>query len=672
MAIKKHLFLFVLFFCGQFALSQYISVDENYTAQQLVENILFSNSCSGTVSNVSVSGGNFGTSEQSWGYFNANGSSFPFQDGIILSTGKIQNAIGPNSSLSDDNANGWGGDNDLNQALNISNSINATTLEFDFIPSANKISFDYIFSSEEYHGTATCTYSDGFAFLLKEVGTSSYQNLALIPNTNIPVKVTTVHPEIPNGCAAQNEEYFDAFNGTNHPTNYNGQTVVLTAKANVIPGNTYHIKLVIADEANYRYDSAIFLLGGSFAYEVDLGENRTFANENPICYNENFMLDASVVSGATYQWYFNGISIAGATNSTLSFNPPYSPAQNGEYAVVIDQGTTCEKTGNIFLDFSENIQSNQTTFSFCDTDSEQDGYTTFSAADITTIITNAFPTINSNYTLQLFENPNGGEPITLPYTNTTAHTQLLYAQVTNANCFAPNAFPITLEINAFVVENKIINTCNNSPVVLEAVTANSYLWNTGETSQNITVDVAGSYSVTVTNNNNCSTVQQFTVINSEIATIDAIIVNDFSANNTAEVLVSGSGAYNFSLDGINYQESAIFTNLEEGEYTVFVKDKKGCGTVSKNFYVLDYPKYFTPNGDGINDFWTIKNLKKRGFLAVKIYIFDRYGKLIKEIKSNEAGWNGTFNGYNLPATDYWFVLELNNERTVKGHFSLIR
>lgn len=175
--------LFYILFCligitDTFA--QYISVDETYTAQQLVENVLFSNACT-TVSNVTVSGGNFGTGEQSFGYFNANSSSFPFADGVILSTGKIANAVGPNTSLSDDDATGWNGDIDLNQALGISNSINATVLEFDFVASSSKISFDYIFASEEYHGTAPCQYSDGFAFLLREVGTSAYQNLALIP-----------------------------------------------------------------------------------------------------------------------------------------------------------------------------------------------------------------------------------------------------------------------------------------------------------------------------------------------------------------------------------------------------------------------------------------------------------------------------------------------------------
>ena len=228
MLFKKYFLVLVLIYST--ASAQYITTDETYTPLQLIENVLINSGCA-SVSNVAISGGNFTTGENSWGYFSANGSSFPFSEGIILSTGKITNAKGPNDFVSDDGGNmEWTGDTDLNTTLNISNSLNATVLEFDFVPLGNQISFDYIFSSEEYHGNATCTYSDGFAFLLREVGNPTYQNLALIPNTTIPVKVTSVHPDIPGACGAQNEQYFDAFNGSNHPTNFNGQTKVLTAR----------------------------------------------------------------------------------------------------------------------------------------------------------------------------------------------------------------------------------------------------------------------------------------------------------------------------------------------------------------------------------------------------------------------------------------------------------
>src|SRR6218665_880581 len=188
MLFKKFYLLLVLTFGT--ASAQYISTDESRTPLQLIEDVLINSGCA-SVMNVSVSGGNFASGEKSWGYFNANGSAFPFTEGVVLSTGKVINTVGPNTFISDDGGGmGWNGDNDLNQALGLSNTFNATILEFDFVPIGNQISFDYIFSSEQYLSNPTsnqCSYTDGFVFLLKEAGSSSYDNLAVIPNTTIPV-----------------------------------------------------------------------------------------------------------------------------------------------------------------------------------------------------------------------------------------------------------------------------------------------------------------------------------------------------------------------------------------------------------------------------------------------------------------------------------------------------
>ena len=160
MKVKHIIYIFAIL-QWQFGISQYIAVDNTYTAENLVKQVLFDNSC-GNVTNVSVSGGNWGNGQQSWGRFDANGSSFPFQDGIILSTGKIDSAVGPNTYIVSDDAPGWGGDSDLNQALGISNTFNATVLEFDFTPVTNNVSFDFILSSEQYLSNPTqnqCNYT---------------------------------------------------------------------------------------------------------------------------------------------------------------------------------------------------------------------------------------------------------------------------------------------------------------------------------------------------------------------------------------------------------------------------------------------------------------------------------------------------------------------------------
>ncbi len=667
MLFKKYYLLLGLIFST--ASAQYITTDESRTPLQLIEDVLLNSGCA-SISNVSVSGGNFTSGEKSWGYFNGVGTSFPFEEGVILSTGKIINARGPNDFISDDGGGmGWGGDNDLNQALNINNSLNATVLEFDFIPVGNHISFDYIFSSEEYHGTATCTYSDGFAFLLKEIGSPTYQNLALIPNTNIPVKVTTVHPTIPGGCPAQNEQYFDAFNGLEHPTNFNGQTKVLTAKANVTPGQTYHIKLVIADEGNYRYDSAIFLKGSSFSTGIDLGADRTFANQNPICSNESITLNGATTGVLSYQWYFDGNPIPGETNSTLTLNPPYNSTQNGTYSVTLTFSPTCISTSEIDLDFAPELTIGQTSYTFCDTDAVQDGITTVTLSDI---VPTLFLNLPSNYQVNFYNSPTSTTPLSNSFLLTTPYQQTIYAKISNNNCY--NGIPVILNINTFnnTITDENVAICSNVPTTLTADAGyQSYLWNTGETTSSIQVANAGIYNVVIENTNGCTKVKTFTVTASEIATIENIIISGFNENSSAEIVISGNGVYQFSIDGVNYQNSPVFTNLTGLVYTAFVKN--GCGTVQKEFYLIQIPKFFTPNGDGINDIWYIKGIRPMTPNVNSIVsIFNRYGKLLTQFPAFANGWDGTYNGRQMLADDYWFVIELGDGRTAKGHFSLLR
>ena len=442
----------------------------------------------------------------------------------------------------------------------------------------------------------------------------------------------------------------------------------------MVAGDLYHIKLVIADQGNEKYDSAIFLKGGSFSFDIDLGNDRTFANGNPVCFDESLTLDGTSFSATTYQWYFNNNIIPGETNSTLTLNPPYNSSTNGLYSVIVDAGDPCERRGDINLDFSEDLQAIDDTFVKCDEDQTQDGITQITATEIASIINDLFPTLPSNYNVALFANPTDSTPIPIPYTNSTAFTETLYAKITNFNCYANDAFPVNISVQTFgeVINDEIIGLCDGDTAVLQANLGYTYLWNTGETTSSISVTSAGTYSVVLTNGNSCTKTKTFTVIGSQIATLIDIVTTDFEDNNTAEIVVSVGGDYEFSLNGIDYQDSSIFYNLGEGQYTVYVNDKNGCGQITATFYILNYPKFFSPNNDGYNDEWTIKNLDKKGLLASKIYIFDRFGKLIQQIIPGEKGWNGTYNGKKIPADDYWFILELANGTTIKGHFALLR
>ncbi|WP_396192207.1 T9SS type B sorting domain-containing protein [Flavobacterium sp.] len=194
-----------------------------------------------------------------------------------------------------------------------------------------------------------------------------------------------------------------------------------------------------------------------------------------------------------------------------------------------------------------------------------------------------------------------------------------------------------------------------------------------QTNYSITVNTEGIYSVQVTNANGCSRTKVIEVVASDIASIQNIEVVDLVDINTIEVIVTGSGDYVYSLDDeYSYQESNFFNNVPMGLHIVYIKDVNGCGVVQKLVSVLGVPKYFTPNGDGIHDTWNIKGANSQFYPNSIIYIFDRFGKLIKQIKPFGPGWDGMYNGNPAPSDDYWFDIKFDDGRSAKGHFSLKR
>lgn len=248
-----------------------------YTVDQLVNTVLVNNPCLSVSNITSNTGTNYG-SFNGIGYFTNSNPAFPIASGIILSTGNALNAHGPNSSILSDGTSTWPGDSGLFnyiQGLGIDPSLssynNATKLEFDFTSLNQFMSFNFLFASDEY-GIYQCDYADAFAFFLTDLDTGTTTNLAVIPGTTTPVSVVTIRNGVNNSsCNSANPAFFDAYTSPNSAsangasTNFNGQTVKMTASSAIIPNHNYHIKLVIADRNDSAFDSAVFIEAGTFA-----------------------------------------------------------------------------------------------------------------------------------------------------------------------------------------------------------------------------------------------------------------------------------------------------------------------------------------------------------------------------------------------------------------------
>ena len=354
------------------------------------------------------------------------------------------------------------------------------------------------------------------------------------------------------------------------------------------------------------------------------------------------------------------------------------------YVQVINDNTGCFRVAELTLDVTATDATNAI-LTNCDDDGIEDGFYNFdlSLAD-TTILTNLPSTVTlsyyENYDDSLLEVNNLGTT----FTNTIPYSQTIYARIENANaCFGiAEVQLIVYEIPDIETEFETIYCLNTFP---EAITLSSglinnlpsdftYLWSTGETTQEISINETGTYTVTVTNANNCNKVRTINVMPSNIATFENIEVIDASSNNTITVIVSGEGDYEFAINNIYgpYQDSNFFENVPPGLHTIFVRDKNNCGIVNQIVSVIGFPKFFTPNGDGYNDTWQVYGVNVAAQFESVIYIFDRYGKLLKQLSPQSMGWDGTFNGQDLPSNDYWFHVKLQDGRVFKSHFTLKR
>jgi len=615
-SIKSILF-FAFLCCNTFIVSaQNITVDDTKTATNLV-NILTNNSSCLNVSGEDVKGDPTSPIKNSYGSFDNNRSSFSLTDGIVLSTWASKNSVGPFSRIQGGGTTSWNGDSDLDMALGIV-STNATVLEFDFTPLTNFISFNYIFASNEYQDDFPCRFSDGFAFLIKDTSTPSptYKNLAVIPDTGTPVSSMNIHPLISftdtfgaqKGCQPINETYFGQLNTS--PTN--------TSPINY-SGQTIKLTAQTNVIPNHAYhiklviaDDTIDTYDSAVFLEAGSFSSKIDLGQDQLIATNNPICFGETITLSTnlpglHKWTKTD---SGGTITLSEISSSLVIQDAGIYKVEATVASSCTVTGEIKIEYAPEIILKDTSLIKCDDNGN--GTAIFDLTKAETAIK------NDDSSLTTFD-----------YYETQTGT-ILSNPITNPKSFVKIS-PTDLTVFAKVT-SKTYGCTETTEITLQTITSYKL----------VTIPTT------------------------------APIVNDFSGNaNSVELIPPTSTAtYKFSLDGTNYQFSPLFTGLAVGNYTAYVRDSGTCEYLIYPITILDYPRYFSPNGDGFNDVWEIKNLNL--FPKFTLTIFDRYGKLLKQLNATSSSWNGTFNGHLLPADDYWFNLTFGDGKTIKGHFSLKR
>ncbi len=340
-------------------------------------------------------------------------------------------------------------------------------------------------------------------------------------------------------------------------------------------------------------------------------------------------------------------------------------------------------------------------FEVCDGDAVSDGKSIFNLTSATSEIISLFNSQNLRVSFYRNEDDALAEvnEIAEPtlYENEIEFFQVVWVRVESAldgGCFGIGPV-IELVVNRrpnFELIESAFVCLDNTPLnvtVENPEGSYTYTWTNqnGEVIsliENAQIYEAGTYTVVATSIAGCDSFpQQVEVTASEIPNFlpEDITVVDNSEINSITIRNNGNlgvGDYEFSLDDIDgfYQDENEFYNVIPGRHTVYIRDKNGCGIAQQVVHVLGFPKFFTPNADGVNDYWNVLGINSVDYPEVIVYIFDRHGKHLTTIDGNSIGWNGIYNGSKSISTDYWYLAELTdsggNRSQYKGHFSLIR
>ena len=538
------------------------------------------------------------------------------------------------------------GCNYRHNAINLSPNLSSQGLP-PFIQSLFNVQIDIIKNGKSDTNLALCD-GDSYRLVSEKMPGATYvwkrDNIVLAEN-NYDLLVT------------QSGHYEVVINPNNGDCEIEGQAYVIF---NENP-KAYNASLIQCDEDGQKDGLTLFNLKQAHAELTNNVPNLT----------SKFYLDAN------RQVQLNGNSFSNTSNPQTI------------YVEIIDNATGCLSTSELTLLVSSTDANDVILPAVCDDDGVEDGLHIFHLKEAESSVINGL--MASDLTISYFESYNDAlletKKLNETYVNKVPYAQTIYARVENSNnCYGisevtlkvhklPN---IRIEDSVFYCLNKFPETITLDAAILNDSASNyTYIWSNGDSTYETQINQTGVYTVTVTNSDGCSKKRTIIVEPSNIANFQSIDITDVTQANSITVLVSGEGIYQYALFNtsnnisIPYQDSNTFQNIAPGIYNVFVKDiKNDCGVVEDQVSVIGYPKFFTPNDDNFNDTWQVIGVSEVFQPNTRISIYNRFGKLMKQINPLGEGWNGLYNGEKLPTDDYWFTVELQDGRVFKDHFTL--
>lgn len=367
------------------------------------------------------------------------------------------------------------------------------------------------------------------------------------------------------------------------------------------------------------------------------------------CASANPTLASLVVTGTSLKFY----------DAAGNILPLTTPLVNGTVYYVTQTLNNCEseKLAITVTLSTNNVPANDYSATFCNSTTGN------------SMIVNL-----TSYQSNIIANPSG---YTFTYTddfgnvisNPSAYSINLGATVIHVKVSTPDGCFKIVRLNLALNPKPIFNLperidfCKGKTVTLDAGSGfSSYLWSNGATTQTITVSAPGNYSVTVTNSFGCQSTDNIQVSYTVLPEIVSVNIS----NNSATVILSATGSFEYSLDKFTWQDSNIFTNLNIGEYIVYVRTKGGCIIGQKPFSIFNIPNAFTPNADGYNDQWKIAGLEN--YPGTEVNVYDRRGlPVFKEIISKKPlQWDGKLNGNPVPTGNYWYTIKVSDGRVYTG------